>query len=226
MTTAKVKDSWAWMALYGGSMALMGSYMAMLKLQDEPARPTPDARFEQVLAEGAWYTMMMSNDLPFFTEECGQYQIDDDMFYARWFNTKTQRVGNMDAGFRCSNWNAGDCQLEISPGMWSIGSFQFAFVDYEDFFVAYSVADMAGISFMESVWIGSRTAYKQGTDEFVDFKDRVSLVMDALMPTYPMSKLGVVKHTDQCEYTLPYQGWEPKIKKQTKKTEAEEDTPL
>lgn len=107
----------------------------------------------------------------------------------------------MDRGFRCSNWNAGDCQMEFVPGLWSFGEWSFTFVDYDDFYVTYSVADIGGMPFMEAVWIGALQPYQEGTKEFDQFYQRVQLVLEAKMPHFDYKKrLGVVKHSDKCQY--------------------------
>ena len=90
--------------------------------------------------------------------------------------------------------------MAFVPELWAFGEWSFSFVDYDDFYVTYSVADIGGMPFMESVWIGALKPYKEGTKEFDQFYERVSLVMESKMPGYDMKKLGVIKHSDKCQY--------------------------
>ena len=51
---------------------LMGSYVSMWGTQKKVRKPTLQKNFDVDQFTTPWYTIMMSNDLPFFTEECGQ----------------------------------------------------------------------------------------------------------------------------------------------------------
>ena len=110
MTSAKVKDSWAFYALYGSIMSMMGYYMTTLRGSEPASRPTPDPSFDMDrFSKQPWYSIMMTNDLPFFIDECQQRWITSTSYSSRAYNTKTGSMSVMDRGFRCSNWNAGDC---------------------------------------------------------------------------------------------------------------------
>merc|ERR1712012_310441 len=97
---------------------MMGTYVVMWKGQEKIDKPALDPTFDINSFTGPWYMIMMSNDLPWFTEQCGQSEFEimsDGTYYYRnrWYDIDTAESSDMDRPMTCSIYRPADCRFEI-----------------------------------------------------------------------------------------------------------------
>ena len=149
----------------------------------------------------------MSNNLPFFTDECAQTEIrktsrTDMEFASRWYETDTGKFHNMDRKFICSTWEPARCAIELIWEGYTPGAITIVDTDYENYEIRYSMPMFAGINYMEAIWVSARKPLTEGTAEYDEWYALVSAAMATHIPEYPMHKLSVIKHPSNCKYSL------------------------
>ena len=68
--------------------------------------------------------------------------------------------------------------------------------DYENYEIRFSKANIAGIDYMEAVWVGAREPHEPGTDDYELWYARVELAMLKYLPDFELRRLSPIKHTD------------------------------
>ena len=77
--------------------------------------------------------------------------------------------------------------------------------DYTSYALVHSCSLTAAKSIFisEYVWMLSRTAHVEGTQDFTDYMDQMTAIMDAKIPSYDQSKLRNTIHGEtenNCQY--------------------------
>ena len=105
MTSIAKSTGFTVSAIFSGFM--FGAYTAGYLGQQEAASPTPMPGFDIELYMDPWYQILMSNDLPFFTDSCGQDEVRLERdgtytFYSRQYDIMTGMRSEMDRQWKCS----------------------------------------------------------------------------------------------------------------------------
>ena len=125
------------------------------------------------------------------------------MFYARSYELSTGEFTNMDRPFKCSQWNSGKCAIEFAWNAYFLGGMSIVDTDYDDFEIRFSKANIAGVDWMEAVWIGAREPHKFGTPGWNLWYKKVQLALLKYLPMFDMRRLGWIEHDkEKCKYQL------------------------
>ena len=152
--------------------------------------------------------IMMSNDLPWFTEQCGQSEIevlsDGSLYYKnRWYDIDTGESSDMDRAITCSIYRPADCRIALFWEAYWSGTIQIISTDYTSYAIEYSYAEAANIDYMQAVWVYSRDPLVEGTTEFDTFYATIEAEMADKLPKFKMRHLSVVEQdTINCVYSL------------------------
>ena len=70
---------------------------------------------------GMWYSLLMSNDLPFGPVDCqtqGIKTLDDGSmeYIAEWYELDTGKSSDMNGPMWCSAWESGKCSIGVFGG--------------------------------------------------------------------------------------------------------------
>ena len=150
----------------------------------------------------------MSNDPPFFSESCTEHEMvreaDGSLaYYNRSWKFSEQRFTEMDAGLYCSAWQPGKCTLDVPQfPVYEFGLLGFVDTDYESYEIRWTNLNIAGVDYMEAVWVGARQPLTEGTPEYDDWYRKVESVMAEKLPNFNMRRLGNIVHNSECLYSL------------------------
>ena len=151
---------------------------------------------------------MMSNDLPFFTEQCGQSEVEilsnGNLYYKnRWYDIAEAEADDMDVDMTCSKYRPADCRIALFWEAYWLGTLQVIATDYTSYSIEYSYAEAANIGYMTAIWAYSRTPLVYGTADFDSWYATIESEIDSKLPNFKMRHLSVVEHDSvNCVYSL------------------------
>ena len=204
-----IKTSNTYLISACASAFMLGYYtLGYMSSRQHPAaspRTVPD--FDIVRFEEPWYEILMSNDLPFFTETCGQLQIKENSvgetwFYSRSYSISRDRYLEMDRQFLCSQWEPGKCAIEFIWEGYDLGAMHIVDTDYDNYAIRFSKATWAGIDYMEAIWVDAREPLEEGTQEHDDFVALITEKIAEYIPSFKMDRLSTIKQSTDCRYQL------------------------